>query len=456
MKNKQNLCATALLLLTLAALSPRTAHSAASANLNQGRNGTDTIPVNPINWVNGNLGVANAHYNEEMSVPFQCIMTGLTPGVQVVLVIGYDVRNSSKNAFDYLTHYDRLLPHNFNLHNTAEAINPLTGTGLSAATPYTTYPIPAPSSAGSTVPGQPTASFNSLPAGERLMTLFNGTIDSMYYVVQGNLTAAQSETQLAIKFTPSGAIAVLAWGGHIGSRNYWGYTSGIPNSAGGISGSPFHMRLNSWSLNNLGNTDRSVSGYTVGPPSSPSLPVELVHFAVSEMPHTNSVEWSTASEVNNNYFKVERSVDGINFETLGTIKGAGNSSLKNNYALIDFTPLNGVSYYRLVQTDFDGMQKTYGPLSVRRNNIATALSVASAYPNPFAEEVSITYTSAYRKVTQVNISNASGNNVAHQTVMADEGTNSFRYSGNELPDGIYFITLSQPGEKSVTTVIIKQ
>jgi hypothetical protein len=349
-----------------------------------------------------------------------------------------------------------LLPHFFNLHSTPETINPLTGTGLAAATPFSTYDIPAPSSLNSTVPGQPTASFNSLPASERLMTLYNGTIDSMYYVVHGNLTAAQSESQLAVKFTPTGATAVLAWGGHIGSRNYWGYTAGVPNSAGGISGSPFHMRLNSWSLNNLGNTDRSVSGYTVGPPQETPLPVELVHFAVNEMPHTNSVEWSTASEINNNYFRVERSADGVNFELLGTVKGAGNSVIRNNYAWIDFTPLNGVSYYRILQTDYDGEQNIYGPLSVRRNETAAALSVASAYPNPFTDDVFITYSSAHRVITQIDISDASGHNVAHQTVTADEGKNSFRYSGIELPDGIYFITLSQPGEKSVTTVIIKQ
>ena len=217
--------------------------AAPAANLNQARNGTDPAPTTPVQWVNGNLGGSQAHYIEGMSVPYQCVMTDLVIGTQVTLIIGYDVMNSSKHAFDYLTHYNRLTPHSFLNHSTQEAIDPLAGTGLAAGTAFSTYAIPAPSSAGSPVPGQPTTSFNSLPAAQKLMTLYNGNIDTIYYSIQGNLTASQSETQIVVKFKPTAATAVLIWGGHIGSRSDWGYTSGNPNSAGGISGSPFHMRL---------------------------------------------------------------------------------------------------------------------------------------------------------------------------------------------------------------------
>ncbi len=62
--------------------------------------------------------------------------------------------------------------------------------------------------------------------------------------------------------------AVLSWGGHIGSRQDWGFTNGVPNSAGGISGSPYHMRLISWNLSNLGNQDRSLSAATVIAPGT--------------------------------------------------------------------------------------------------------------------------------------------------------------------------------------------
>jgi len=209
--------------------------AAPSANLNQSRNGTDVSPVNPINWVNGNLGTSNAHYIEGMSAPYQCVMTGLTVGVQITITIGYDIRNSGRNAIDYLTHYNRLAPHGYTLHSNPETIDPLASTGLAASTPFTTYAIPAPSTSGTLMPGQPAISFNNLPGSERRMTLYNGTIDTLYYGTQGSLSAGTSETQLVIRLTPANATSVLVWGGHIASRNDWGYTSGSPNSAGGIS-----------------------------------------------------------------------------------------------------------------------------------------------------------------------------------------------------------------------------
>lgn len=456
MKTKTKLLAIALWLLVISAVKPETANAAAAANLSQGRNGTDSIPVNPMNWANGNLGTGTAHYIEGMSAPYQCIMTGLTIGAQVTLTIGYDIRNSSRHAIDYLTHYDRILPHDFNVHTTPETINPLTGSGLGGATAFTTYPIPVPSSAGSPMSGQPGNSFNALPSNERLMTLYNGTIDTIYYAAQGNLTAASSETRVTIRFTPAGATTVLVWGGHIGSRIDWGYISGSnPNSAGGISGSPFHMRLVGWNLGNLGNTDRSLAGSTVWPPQG-SLPVELINFAVYASGKTNVIEWTTASEINNDYFILERSADANYFEHVAVVQGAGNSSVTRNYSMTDNAPLSGISYYRLLQTDFDGANRIYGPLSIKRSETTAALSVSPAYPNPFTDDLTISYSSSNKASTLIEINDSGGKRVAHQTVSAKAGANSFHYTGFQLTEGIYFITISQAGEKPVTTVIIKQ
>src|SRR5439155_305300 len=114
-------------------------------------------------------------------------------------------------------------------------------------------------SAGSPVTGQPTTSFNALPVNEREMTLFGGTITGVSYVSEGSLTASASETQISITFIASSATAVLAWGGHIAKASDWG----AGNSASGISGSPYHMRLISWTQGNVGNQDRSLAAGAV-------------------------------------------------------------------------------------------------------------------------------------------------------------------------------------------------
>ena len=63
------------------------------------------------------------------------------------------------------------------------------------------------------------------------------------------------------------------------------------------------------------------------------------------------LNWSTASETNNDYFTIERSIDGINFRSVLTKRGAGNSTSRRNYEAIDDNPIEGQSYYRLKQTD---------------------------------------------------------------------------------------------------------
>src|SRR5207253_2457539 len=68
---------------------------------------------------------------------------------------------------------------------------------------------------------------------------------------------------------------------------------------------------------------------------------------------------------NSDYFTIERSADGINFESLTYVKGAGNSKITSNYKITDNAPLSGLSYYRLKQTDFNGISKYSNLTEVR-------------------------------------------------------------------------------------------
>ncbi len=231
----------------------------AQADLDQARNGTASSPTSPVDFVNGNAGSSNSHYREGHSIPYRMIFSNVTLDTHVV-IIEWDIKHSSKNAIDYITYYNRLLPHAYTPAHSPEIIDPLEGLSGTFSAP-STFAIPAPSSAGSPVVGQPTASFNSLPAGERVMTIYNGTINNLTYLSQGSLTAASSATQLRIKFTATNSKVVLAWGGHIASALDWG----AGNSAGGISGSPYHTRLIEFDGSG-GNQDRSLSAQAVALP----------------------------------------------------------------------------------------------------------------------------------------------------------------------------------------------
>jgi len=99
------------------------------------------------------------------------------------------------------------------------------------------------------------------------------------------------------------------------------------------------------------------------------------------------LEWVTASEINNDYFTLERSRDAINWTIVGTVDGAGNSNQNIIYSYVDNKPYNGVSYYRLKQTDFNGQFEYSNIISVICIDDFTG--DINVYPNPFSDELII-------------------------------------------------------------------
>ncbi|MGV3585866.1 MAG: T9SS type A sorting domain-containing protein [Adhaeribacter sp.] len=238
--------------------------------MEQIRNGSASSPVNPAQWQNGNAGNQTAHYAEGHSIGYRALLTGLPVGETVTLTLGYDITHSSKNAIDFLTHYDRLQPHGQFFH-TQEVVNPTLGTSFAnGATTPTTIEIPRPYNGNPTPAGD---AYDDIAADKRVMTMWGGNLTGIAYVSPfANTSLAQAEQRLTVTFEVTSASAVLAWGGHIASRLDWGFTTGgVPLSAGGISGSPYHMRLIGWTLSNLGQQDRSLSAQAVVPPPGCAL-----------------------------------------------------------------------------------------------------------------------------------------------------------------------------------------
>lgn len=96
-----------------------------------------------------------------------------------------------------------------------------------------------------------------------------------------------------------------------------------------------------------------------------ALPVEMSSFEVSRISDMVAVKWKTESELNNDYFTIERSRNGEEFHKLVNIEGAGTTNEQQSYSYDDKEPIAGVSYYRIVQTDFDGKSTTSDILSVQ-------------------------------------------------------------------------------------------
>lgn len=122
--------------------------------------------------------------------------------------------------------------------------------------------------------------------------------------------------------------------------------------------------INQTSINNLGAAQLLMNCENCGV----ALPIELISFDASLNNNNVDLYWATASEYNNDFFTIERSTDGLNWEHVTIVSGAGNSTQRLDYYIQDSRPLSGISYYRLKQTDFDGAFEYSNIVSVFNGN----------------------------------------------------------------------------------------
>lgn len=118
------------------------------------------------------------------------------------------------------------------------------------------------------------------------------------------------------------------------------------------------------------------------------LPIELISFnVVAICPTSVMLNWATSSEVNNDYYCLERSIDGTTWECFEQINGQGHSFDIHYYSIMDNHPFPGTSYYRLKQIDFDG-KFTYS--EIRTTNFNTCnIPVLHIYPNPVYDQLNL-------------------------------------------------------------------
>lgn len=130
---------------------------------------------------------------------------------------------------------------------------------------------------------------------------------------------------------------------------------------------------------NMSATANYYINVTDGVASSSTLPISLISFDANYVNDAIELTWETASELNNNYFTIEKSSNAIDFKEIGKINGAGNSNEVLGYNYWDYSLIEEVSYYRLKQTDYDG-QYSYSPiLSVSKQKKPTEYNIDFYY-----------------------------------------------------------------------------
>ena len=175
------------------------------------------------------------------------------------------------------------------------------------------------------------------------------------------------------------------------------------------------------------------------------VPVELVSFNSSVVGNSVNLKWSTATEINNSGFEVQRSLDNRSYKTLSFINGKGTSTELNHYSFIDSDLQSGTFYYRLKQIDFDGTFEFSNVIEVNVNSVPSQFSLNQNYPNPFNPETSISFSVAQDGLTNLTVYNLLGQQVATLfNENAQTGTNyKVNFDASKLSSGIYIYRLKQ-------------
>jgi type IX secretion system substrate protein len=187
-------------------------------------------------------------------------------------------------------------------------------------------------------------------------------------------------------------------------------------------------------------------------PSNP-LPIELKSFNAELVGDVVMLSWTTASELNNDFFTVEKSQDAINFKKVVDVEGAGNSATEVNYSARDNSPYFGFSYYRLKQTDFNGAYE-YSDLVIIQNDKEIRTSI---FPNPVVGNTFyLSMEGSAGQEVLVTIFNTMGKRVYSKTILQQNGSMVATINLPKMRSGLYILVGSTSKELFRQKLIVNQ
>ncbi len=305
---------------------------------------------------------------------------------------------------------------------------------------------------------------NGMTAQSSLLDCTPWTVDRFWYVKITNITILAVGETFRFEYDPvEGTLLANYVSGEMKAQRFEltgaipGWHSPYPGQTDGISGSNRFVQLsadqldfsyNIWAITNLNNGQPPLGEFPW------SLPVELISFTANATENKQVLcKWTTATEINNDYFTVERSKDGTEFEEAGKVKGAGNSTIVLNYSFIDEHPYPGVSYYRLKQTDFDARFSYSDVIAVNINR--SSGKELFVYPIPASNHLAVQFNSCSQWLYSLQLIDALGRVVLEKKGNATQDENLIDMNVAPLAKGIYNLQLITNDEAQQTRVVIQ-
>jgi len=180
------------------------------------------------------------------------------------------------------------------------------------------------------------------------------------------------------------------------------------------------------------------------------LPASVTHFDGQQLNNTDVLKWSTSSEINNAYFNVQHSSDGINFNTIAKVNSSavnGNSNVNIDYQAVNEKPLAGHNYYRLEQVDINGANSYNSEVIDLKRNSDNSISI---YPNPARNTVNVELSLTKISNLHIIIRDLSGKIVKQEKAISNVGMNLVPVDVQNLTAGMYMVEVMVNDKSSFT------
>ena len=189
------------------------------------------------------------------------------------------------------------------------------------------------------------------------------------------------------------------------------------------------------------NCDFTISGWS----GINILPVQLLGLSGYAYEHENLLKWTTASELDNDYFIIQKSVNGEDYEKIGEVNGNGNSSSKIDYEFSDDKINNEIVYYRLIQIDYNGQSEKIGEIKMTRE-----LNNVFAFPNPSSNELNFTFNSSSPHPYKIEMITIQGEIISESVIINHSKTIQSTIFPT-LINGLYFVRVIDINGRVVET-----
>ena len=273
----------------------------------------------------------------------------------------------------------------------------------------------------------------------------NVTDGTFHYKIYSSTVSSSSVpfTDVALNYDGSGSTATIA---------HRDVTSNV-NLCTGLSGPLTYKFECYWSSNTTANgtifDSNSGSNYIATFTTNASLAVTYIDILAKPTTKGVGINWSTATETDNAQFKIEHSNDGEVFNSIGEVKGAGNSKNVNIYSFTDAQPALGINYYRIVDIDYNGVKTTSKTVSVVYNGKSNATDVISISPNPTFNALNIYYNTSVKENSTLTIYDLRGRLIASQTINLSNGSSNTLIDVSNLLSGVYIVRINNDVQRFV-------